>query len=82
MKEELYRKVINPVSGKEILEPLTEHDIIQIANGIKRHNAEELPWERENRSQEDIDLLKEIAREATEDAHKKHNTSSKGSGAT
>lgn len=38
MKEKLYRMVINPKTGKEILEPLTEQDIISIANEIKKHN--------------------------------------------
>jgi hypothetical protein len=38
MKDQLYRKVLNMQTGKEVLEPLCEQDIIRIANEIKKHN--------------------------------------------
>ena len=37
MKDKLYRVVINPNNGKEILEPLCDMDILKIADEIKKH---------------------------------------------
>lgn len=47
-----------------------------------KEEDEEFPWEKEDRSQEDINLLKEIAKEVKANETDKHSESTERSGAT
>jgi len=40
MKEKIYRKVLNMQTGNEVLEPLSEMDILKIAKEIRIKKAE------------------------------------------
>ena len=40
MKEKIYRKVLNMQTGNEVLEPLTDLDILEIAREIRINKAE------------------------------------------
>ena len=77
MKEELYRKVINPLTGEEILEPLNEQDLISIVNDMREMKMEWTP-----EMIETVKKLKPFDYKKHEDDIKKHISSSKGPGTT